>query len=493
MTPTRVTSTSVRVTTPISSPSLSSAAASSTSSSQPSSTANVGGIVGGIAGGLVGLVLIVFLIKFLVVSRDGIFSIASVHSVLQRRQARKNETNGGIFNPNEFRRSAVLMTDPPTHEDTVARGFNPRPPSMIERRFASPAPTFGMQQGVPSPHFYNNNSLGNEYAAADPYGQHPSFGPGQIMNNVSPHSAQPVHQNPGYGQSPFSPGASPVSSIGPYNQGYNGRQDVAPALTRQSSAGTQLTRQGSGGSHGYQSYNPVPGPAPQAVDYSAPVVLASQPRGGPSSSEYVDLNRMSVTPFQAAQYAEISQKLNTEVPNGMVTPAVAKYVQHTEEHNLSANEGYSPFADPIPESLIPARAPHDSLLGQDVDRPVSSVSADSRSIVSVTHDLNFPAPPSPALTVASRFRVDSSPPTLPEINVESRADSSFGGGISNGLRFPAPPSGLSSSFTIPSPSAEHESAPVASPVAVAAESESSAKQPMRPETVYDPQDAYGGI
>jgi len=203
-----------------------------------------------------------------------------------------------------------------------------------------------------------------------------------------------------------------------------------------------------------------------------------------------------VTPFQAAQYAEISKKLNTEVPNGMATSAVAEYMQNKDGHKLPAYKGSSPFADPIPESLMPARAASDYLSGQDVDRPVSSVSADSRSIVSVADDLNFPAPPSPALTVASRFRVDSSPPTLPEINLEFRSGSSLGGGFSNGPRFPAPPSNLSSSFTVPPPSAESETSSTATlvtPVPIAANSVPSAKEPTRPETIYDAQDAYGGI
>jgi hypothetical protein len=380
------------------------------------------------------------------------------------------------------------MNDPPTHEDTVARGYNPRPPSMIERRIASsPAPTFGTQYGAPGPHPYGNNAPGQVYATPDPYGQYSSFGPGQVMNNSPPHPATPMYQNASYAQSPFSPISSPVSSVGPYEQGYG-----APALTRQPSAGMPLTRQGSGGQD-YQSYNTASGPAHQ-VSYPAPAVVASRLSGGPRpSSEYVDLDRTSVTPFQAAQYAEISKKLNTEV-----TPA--EYAQNYERHNIvavPAKDEPSPFADPIPSSLRPARG---SLTVQYADRPVS---ADSRSSVSVAHEFDFPEPPSPALTVASRFRVDSTPPTLPEINVQSRGSvhsvhSSLGSELPSGVKGPGmrsvpAPSPLATTFPLSAENIALPATPTTPTASVAAGSAVSAKELKRPETLYDPEDAYGGI
>jgi hypothetical protein len=369
---------------------------------------------------------------------------------------------------------------------------------MIESRLASPAPTFGTQYGAPGPQLYGNSAPGHEHPIPNPYEQYSAFGPGQVMNHNSPHSSTLMYQNASYAQSPFSPMASPVSGLGPNDLGHNGG-DYGPVLTRQPSAGTQLTRQGSTSSQDHQSYNTTPGPAPYEVNYPAPVAVASRQTGGPDpSSHYVDLNRASVTPFQAAQYVEISKKLNTEVPIGTSTPADT--TNNKERRNtppVPAKDGPSPFADPIPASLRPAGAARESLSGQDVDRPVSGYST-----VSVTHDFDFPEPPSPALTVASRFRVDSNPPTLPEISLQSPSvRSSLGSEFTTsakglGLRSPATPSPLATSFVNHSPSADRNSLP-ATPAAVAASvaagSAVSTKESKRPDTLYNPEDAYGGI
>lgn len=475
-----ITSTTVLFTTPSLLASRASSVASGTSSPQLSSNSstNVGGIVGGLAGGLAALILLIFVIKF-----------------IMRRKARKDGA-GDIFSPSDFRRSAVLINDPPTHEDTVARGFNPRPPSMIERRYASPAPSFGTQYGAPGHQPYGNNTPGHAYATPGSYRRYSAFGPGQIMNHMSP-PGMPMYQNTSYAQSPFSPIVSPVLGVGPNDQGYNGRDDIAPALTRQSSTGTQLTHQGSATAQDYQSYNAAPVPASHEVSYPAPAVIASRQSGSPhTSAEYVDLARTSMTPFQAAQYAEVSKSLNTEVPSGMGTPTENE--ESTNAPPVPPKDPPSPFADPIPVSLRPSRATRDSLIGQDVDRPVST---DSRLTMSVVHDLDFPEPPSPALTVASRFRVDSIPPTLPEIHLESRSSvhSSFGGespraGLSvKALRSPVAPSPLSAGFVADSSSADMPATPDADPVSIDAEPAVSEKELKRPETLYDPEDAYGGI
>ncbi|RDB18509.1 hypothetical protein Hypma_000250 [Hypsizygus marmoreus] len=425
-------------------------APSSSSTPESGSGTNVGGIVGGIAAGLIGLVVVIFIVRF-----------------LMRRRARKNEESGG-FNSSDFRRSAVLMNDPPTHEDTIEHGYNPRPPTMIERRLASPAPTFGTQYGAPGP--YGDHVGGMEYGNMDQYGQFQSFTPGQIMNNMSApptaNSANPLYG--GYGQSPF----SPVSPVGPYGSGYEDQPGASPYLTRQPS---QLTRQSSlNGSY------PNDGQA-QYANYPGSQQVAPQ-------GDYIDLDRSSVTPFQAAQYAEISKKLNTEVPIGLDTPAVTQFVQGSGV-NAPPVPIISPFADPAP----PAQQ--------------------RRSMDSVSNDLqNFPAPPSPAHS--SRSRIDSTPPTLPEIHVESRVTSynlsdgsplgsAFPSGVSvagKGFapapsplanQFPATPSPLASSFDIQSPPAAVSSFPAAAAAPVAEKKET--EQKKRPETVYDDDDAYGGF
>ncbi|GLB41574.1 hypothetical protein LshimejAT787_1001740 [Lyophyllum shimeji] len=434
--------------------STTSSAPSSTTSSSPGSGTNVGGIVGGIAGALLGLAVLVFVVRF-----------------IMKRQRDKDDNSAAAFNASDFRRSAVLMNDPPTHDETVERGFNPRPPTMIQRKLASPAPTFGTQYGAPGPYGALD---GAEYGNMDQYGQYQSFAPGQVINAMSPPvsatSAHPMYHNPAYGQSPFSPIGSPVSAMGP---GYDG--GPAPVLTRQPSSATQPSRQLSAGSvHGQ--------PYPDQANLSAP-------------NEYVDLDRSSVTPFQAAQYAEISQRLNTPVPAGLDTPAVAQFVQSGNggAPPVPANDSSSPFADPVP--FIPAAL----LAGGGAAANTRPTSADS-----VTQALdNFPAPPSPAHST----RVDLAPPMLPEIKLESRVASyDFPTSVREspldnvtkdfmksplGSQFPATPSPLASSFEIASPPAAATSYPAAPVPEVKAEAKQ--EQKKRPDTVYDDDDAYGGI
>ncbi|TFK44492.1 hypothetical protein BDQ12DRAFT_21025 [Crucibulum laeve] len=453
------------------------------------------------------------------------------------------------------------MNDPPTHEDTINRGFNPRPPSMVERRFASPAPTFGTQYGAPGPAYgdsysnYDNNSY-----AQGPY---PSFGPGQVMHSTSPpptaNSANPLFPAPAhYGQSPFSPIASPTSSVGPYEPMYNERGEPIPSpyLTRQPSGARQpspgyespvdISRQMSTGAV-YPAIARQPSLNNPHVDRNTPPANAPVPLTHENvPSDYVDLSRSSVSPFQAAQYAEISRKLNTEVPNGLDTPSVNQIMENHTISSGSSNsdrnlphlpdrEHESPFADPsLSVSSKNTLSP----------RPVSSES--------IGHELEFPTPPSPGPAMSSRYRVDSTPPTLPEIHLESRVSvSSYGGydtpsgnngpgpsplgsgfpsgvssaatvGVGRNLvpespyinRFPITPSPLASSFGMPTPPVgrSFEASPPPSvhqphtsgangdtPVSTGnvttrnTNPESSGKRPDTVYSMYDAEDAYGGI
>jgi hypothetical protein len=376
----------------------------------------------------------------------------------------------------------------------VERSLTPPAPTfgMVDRRLTPPAPPFGMQYGMPETRPYSNSAPAYEHPIS--YEQYSGFGPGQVMNNSPTNSVMPLLRNASYAPSPFSPVVPPVSGLGS-NQQLDGG-DIAPVLTRQPSAETQLTRQVSSGMKDHQFYNAASGLAPHEVNYPAPVVIASrQSSGSSSSAEYVDLNRASVTPFQATQYIEISKKLNTEVPNGLGTPMDN---QGLNSPPVPPKDDPSPFADPIPSSLQPAGYPRESIMnGQDIDRPISAYSL---STVSVVHALDFPEPPSPALTVASRFRVDASPPTLPEINLESRNSvhslgSEFTSGAKGlGPRPPVAPSPLATSLTY-SPPTNTDSLPVipAPPAPVTVGSAVETQELKRPETVYNPEDAYGGI
>ncbi|KAG6865696.1 hypothetical protein C0991_000310 [Blastosporella zonata] len=422
------------------SPTIASAAAGATETSSSGSGTNIGGVVGGLAGGLLGIVVLAFAVRF-----------------IMKRQRKRRETDEGAFSATDFRRSAVLMDDPPTHDETVERGFNPRPPTMIERRLASPAPTFGTQYGAPGPAVGGHN----EYD----FNQYQAYGPTQMrspMLNDSPYP-NPAYPQQAYGQqSPYSP-VSPVA-MNPHD----GQQ--ATLLTRQPSSATELSRAASpNGPTGYPSEDPHFG------GYHVP-----------HQAEYVDPDRSSVTPYQAAQYAEISHQLNTEVPTGLDTPAVAQFMhsqRSTDSKTSPRMPSPSPFSDPSPEYLpYPSDAANDS--AQNLDA--------------------FPVPPSP-----SHSRVDSIPPMLPEIHVESRPTSydfpasvrgsDIPSGISKdymksplGSQFPATPSPLASSFGIPTPPAAATSFPEAAPP-TPRHSNTEAPAAQRPDTMYDDDDAYGGI
>ncbi|KAJ7460761.1 hypothetical protein FB451DRAFT_502072 [Mycena latifolia] len=399
----------------------STAAPAASSSTIPApSNALVAPVIGGVAGGILGLAGLIFLITFCV------------------RRRRHSEQDPLSFDPDSFRRSAMIITDPPTHQDTVARGFNPPvSPVMVERRPMYPA---NASYNAPSP-------------------------------GLSPTSGNPlVFQAP---FSPISPNAtSPVSA---YDHSW-----PAPVLTRNTSAS-------SASSAHEQAY--------RAQERALP----SPQNSLPVPEEYLDLERTSVTPFQAEQYVEISKRLNTEVPKGLDTPAVDEFVvakMPNKDAELPPLPPQDPFADGNADAEEEESAPP----------PLPKV-----------QELEFPAPPSPVRTTASRYRVDSMPPTLPEIIVQSRVSvtsaylsdgaspspSPFAAGFPAGQtvvmkgqespmgsRFPVTPSPLASSFTVPSPPAAATSFPAAPP---AAQPRPDAKQRQSVYTVYDPEDAYGGI
>ena len=287
-------------------------------------------------------------------------------------------------------------------------------------------------------------------------------------------------------------------------------------------------------------------------------VASDAARQSVPANDYVDLNRSSVTPFQAAQYAEISRRLNTPVPGGLGTPAAREYVQDRmdgvaggtdtvhEVPPLPPMDRASPFADP--EESTPPSPQRTSVVLQE-EEPAPEPAAPS----SIGHDLDFPALPASTHVASLRYRIDSTPPMLPEILVQSRestgtfsaydfpssvrgsltpsavssgflmAESSglFPESLLGGSGFPATSSPLASSFGfLNTPTAVGKSSFPAIPVerdfhtAITAPSESddprtaSASAPAEAlavtkpgekkkrdtvYTLYGPEDAYGGI
>jgi hypothetical protein len=417
----------------------------------------------------------------------------------------------------------MVLDDPPTTEDT----YNPS--SMVQRHMgspASPAPTFGTMYGRPGPD-HMQNGYGGEYSQNHAgYGNnYQSFAPGQVINpygqNAYPtspmtaQSAHPMYQPSPYTQSPFSP-VSPTEQYGFH--------DNAPAATVGAVNGAGypvLTRKGSN-----QSHESAHGQSD----------LANPHRESLPANDYVDLNRSSVSPYQAAQYVEISRRLNTEPPAGLRTADVDR-----ELPPPPAGAGSSPFADPA--SAPPSPGGQYAIDRRHLNGPSAherTFSGDSSNLPE-PHTLDFPAPPSPVHpTSTSRYRIDSMPPSLPEINIEasrvsvssypmlaspavrdSRAPSMLTAGLTPGgtgsaaSRFPTTPSPLASSFGMPSPPPAAASAafvppgpppaltPGAAPAAVDAASAPTARQPSAHAldqkkrntsySMYEAEDAYGGI
>ncbi|ESK94544.1 hypothetical protein Moror_8011 [Moniliophthora roreri MCA 2997] len=379
------------------------------------SSGKTGSIAGGIFGAVVGLVAICVFVSF----------------ILRRYRKRNLEREASHFDAGDFRRSAVMLGD----SQSEKRGHTPRPPSMVERR---------MQHTPMSTYSFTYSQEGSQagYGATQQaqYPQQAYYG--QQYNALSPpNSANPLmHNSP----SPFSPGpVSPTSSYMDYG-------NVGPApgqyLTRSNSGGSQGTRRLSAISIAQSLHNPHP-PSPQLAN----AILSP-------TNEYIDATRSSVTPYQEAQYAAITQQLN--------------------------------FAPPQAPSPV-------------VDKPRrSSVNSEFDTRV-----LDFPAPPPSPSPSSSAHTV---PPTLPEIRVESRDSSDFSASVTSGVAAAkekgtteVTPSPLNTSVakateskepsspsSPASPSSSHPSPLVPGTTARPA---LSANADKRPDTVYEDGDAYGGM
>jgi hypothetical protein len=184
------------------------------------------------------------------------------------------------------------------------------------------------------------------------------------------------------------------------------------------------------------------------------------------------LDRSSVTPFQAAQYAEISRQLNTKAPGGLnPVNEDEEQAHYTNSYAISSRDNAnqsSPFADP-----------HEAQDAQDL------------------------VPPSPIYSMNStktfRDRVISNPPQLPDFQAQERTFSP------TSYDFPQTPSVLPTpspspaNFSIPSSQAverfpngltpEAAGAPSARNVAASGKNQ----RPASTYTVYDENDAYGGF
>jgi len=372
-------------------------------------------------------------------------------------------------------------------------GFNPRPPTMIERHMAN-RNQFDPVPPMPSLQQYHNVAAGGAGAAgvgASGYGneydypgaQHPSFSPGQVMPVSPPPTATGAQFFAPYGQSPS-----------PHHSAYDEHG--------------QLARQPSNGAAMYNEYGQLARHPSNAVQRD----LSRQNSVG-GNGRYVDMARTSVTPFQAAQYAEISRKLN-ETPPALhaVNEGDEQPISQASDRTIYANqarEGHShlsipaeggdvnpesPFVDP----QVPVEAHHSLSLATDrIHGPQEDV-----------------VPPSPIYSLHSQKisneRVVSDPPALPEIRVPERTFSPTSYDFPQTPSARPTPSPFHTNFTIPSPHTREtfpdtlmsESAPLPAATAqvtlpglskreMASKPES--QRPASTYTVYDEADAYGGI
>ncbi|RPD57237.1 hypothetical protein L226DRAFT_466008 [Lentinus tigrinus ALCF2SS1-7] len=461
-TPLQDATTEVRVTvtsTPSQSQSATSLAASPTSSTTPSSGVSTGAVVGGIVAAVIAVAGIVF---------------AIIYFVRRNRQS-SGDDDGADFDPDAFRRQSMMLPDDGAsgmaRAMTYSRG-GARPPTMIEHKLAN------------APLSYNAPPMpGHPYG----YNSYNTFGPGQIMTPTTVNSA-----NPFFSQYSESPMASPVTSVPAYDSAYDAQGN--PISRHPSVASTAILSRHTSAS----SNKPLPDPAGDA--------------------QYVDMSRSSVTPFQAQQYAEISRRLNTTPPEPLPLSAVAEEVEHGQEVTMPAPVARA--VEPLElqpqisfdegQRLTVQPTPRENSFPESPFADPNMVSEQSQHIPKRDSADSILQAPAPSFAAKERERITSIPPTLPDIQIEQRPFSPVT------LDFPvapssvhATPSPFSTSFAIPSPPpsahfpenqnqnrapspvtvAESASAPVSRMPAAAP----AAKRPDTVYTLYDEEDAYGGI
>ena len=235
----------------------------------------------------------------MVVKSDVPFLTKNIH---QRRQRNRDIDD---FDAQAFKRQSAILVDDPVES---SRSYNPRPPTMFEHHNASPA--LAAQAGHGGQNFYGNYSG---------HSQQPPYAPPEMI--------QPTGSPP-----PQAYGAPPI--------GYAGYNDPQQRIARQPA------------NAGHAAYDPQQRPARQpsnaeyltrqpssTAGYAPPT---APPESVDPNAQYIDLNRSSISPYQAAQYADISRQLGTTDTNPQPQP-------------LELPEGPlpSPFDDPVEATPVP--------------------------------------------------------------------------------------------------------------------------------------------
>jgi len=352
---------------------------------------------------------------------------------------------GNDYDVDDLRRQSVAIGDEPAslhRGNSDGFGARPRPPTMIERHYANIAPP-------PGPNYTPSFAVrpGEVMPSA---GVAPSLPPGAIFQ-------QTYYSNP-MGQTPL---GSPVS-LAPYGSAYDDQGRLV--RTPSNSAASALSR-------GKSIRDPFNDPQ----------------RSSQEEADYTDLNRASVTPFQAAQYVAISRELNIPPP----VPTIPLSAEIDKPGFSSSPKLDSPFEDPQGQvkqeqgrhsvddgAMQPARASsefqHNTFEHFFDESRVASLPPmlspqQSANMLSPQEEMKFPVSPSP---LRSEFNISSTNVSA----LPSPVITSFAG------QGPSVNSGSPLRYAVGSADDDVKSQPVSS------------KTPSkRPVSAYEDEDAYGGF
>ncbi|KAA1470282.1 hypothetical protein DENSPDRAFT_681657 [Dentipellis sp. KUC8613] len=390
---------------------------------------------------------------------------------------------------------------------------------MIERKLNNQASMLSRQNTYGGQYPNMDNGYGNDYGAMG-HSSFQSFSPGEYVTS-------PTMTSPPITATSANPFISPYA------------QDVLPsptfdqvsypqaAITRQPS-GQYVTRQPS--MNGASPFSPVT-PATMNIPEDDP--------------HYVDLSRSSVSPYQAAQYAEISRKLGAPPPAPLVLGAVPEEQQLQPPPSALTAASYAPDAGltshlsmpPAPENANPESpfadpgmydSAHPVPSRKEYTPHVNSMASANGSIHARTksnpgdpvtdadmaddaQELEFPEPP--AMADSAHQRVDSTPPQLPEIMLQQRAFSPVSYDFPIPHSVGATPSSFNTEFggdVHGNNNISQSRSPLAMHSPLQGEAAEQPQQQQRPNagakaqekrpmstattyTVYDDEDAYGGI
>jgi len=244
--------------------------------------------------------------------------VAFIMFIMRRlNKKRENEALGDVFDRNSFVRDSVAIPDHGDNDHPSDRG-RPRPPTMIARHI-------GATGGNNTP-FAGGYDGGYGGAAVPPM---PDNG-GYYGNNGGYNGNNGGYNGNGYDQYGAGHGAGHGYN-GEYDHQYDQYGHYAPpqqgyAAYQDSPMHSPMDPYADHGAHSAQYLNHQVGseyPAMPPAAVSSPTdsgrTLTRQPSSGAPGDYHnvAELGRgTSVTPYQAAQYAEISKRLDDPNPNG---------------------------------------------------------------------------------------------------------------------------------------------------------------------------------